>query len=347
MEDGRADDRHWRDQAHQGDRHDLDRDAGLDAIDEVLAGVLAVPEVAGRGDREDRHRPGDEVGPIATEELHHLDHARDTVLSERARDDRLVRVGQGHVEPPGIGHLGLDIVVGREGRGEVRDIGQAVADADVLHEIRGVGQTSLPGPVVEDLEPRRAGHEMDPIATDIGVWLARPVVQPEGLRRVRDRLLNDLAREQDPLATMVQRQPVIQQALAHPLAANLHTDFGQHPLRLVDDPGGEVLIQDVQARAHQVSMGPPVWRSGGLAVWLIAASVPSRAPAMVQYGHPIAHRVPPDAPREVPCLETRRQSSVTRSCQCGTWVVKPRPCTLGSRATCASGSPWTRNTWRG
>ncbi len=51
---------------------------------------------------------------------------------------------------------------------------------------------------------------MDPIATDIGVWLARPVVQPEGLRRVRDRLLDDRAREQDPLAAMVQRQPVIQ-----------------------------------------------------------------------------------------------------------------------------------------
>ena len=34
---------------------------GLDAVDHVLAGVLAVPEVAGRGDREDRHRAGDEV----------------------------------------------------------------------------------------------------------------------------------------------------------------------------------------------------------------------------------------------------------------------------------------------
>ncbi len=50
--------------------------AGLDAVDEVLAGVLAVPEVAGRGDREDRHRAGDEVRPVAPEELHHLDHPR-------------------------------------------------------------------------------------------------------------------------------------------------------------------------------------------------------------------------------------------------------------------------------
>ncbi len=42
-----------------------------------------------------------------------------------------------------------------------------------------------------------------------------------------------------------------------------------------------------------------------------------------------------------------RQSSVTRSCQCGTWVSKPSARTFGSSATCASGSPWTRNTVRG
>ena len=115
-----------RDQAHQRDRHDLDRDARLDAVDQVLAGVLAVPEVAGRGDREDRHRAGDQVGPVAPEQLHHLDHPRDAVLGEGAGHDRLVRVGQGHVEPPGVGDLGLDVVVGREGRGQVRDVGQAV-----------------------------------------------------------------------------------------------------------------------------------------------------------------------------------------------------------------------------
>ena len=76
VEDRGADDGHRGDEAHQRDRHDLDRDARLDAVDQVLAGVLAVPEVAGRGDREDRHRAGDEVGPVAPEELHHLDHPR-------------------------------------------------------------------------------------------------------------------------------------------------------------------------------------------------------------------------------------------------------------------------------
>ena len=84
VEDRRADNRHRRDQAHQGHRDDLDRDPGLDAIDQVLAGVLAVAEVAGRRDREDRHRPGPEVVGARPEQLHHLGHPRHAVLGERA-----------------------------------------------------------------------------------------------------------------------------------------------------------------------------------------------------------------------------------------------------------------------
>ena len=215
VEDRRADDRDRRDQAHQRDRHDLDRDARLDAVDQVLARVLAVPEVAGRGDREDRHRPGDEVGPVAPEELHHLDHPRHAVLGEGARDDRLVRVGQGHVQPPGVRDLGLDVVVGRERRREVRDVGEPVGQPDVLDEVGRVREARLAGPVVEDLEPGRAGHEVDAVAAEVGVRLAVPVVQDERARRGRDRRLDDVAREQHPLAAVVERQAVLEQAPPH------------------------------------------------------------------------------------------------------------------------------------
>ena len=201
VEDRRADDGDGRDEPHQRDRHDLDRDARLDAVDHVLAGVLAVPEVAGRGDREDRHRPRDEVGPVAPEELHHLDHPRHAVLGERARHDRLVRVGQGHVQPPRVRDLRLDVVVGRERRGEVRDVGEPVGQPDVLDEVRRVRQARLAGPMVEDLEPGRAGHEMDPVAAEVGVRLAGPIEQDERARRGRDRSLDHVAREQDPLAS--------------------------------------------------------------------------------------------------------------------------------------------------
>ena len=182
VEDRRADDRHRGDQAHQRDRHDLDRDAGLDAVDEVLAGVLAVAEVAGRGDREDRHRAGDEVGPVAPEELHHLDHARDAVLGEGARHDRLLRVGQGQVEAPRVGHPGLDVVVGRERRRQVGDVREAVGEPDVLDEVGRVRQAGLAGPVVEDLQAGRAGHEVDAVAAEVGVRLAVPVVEHERRR---------------------------------------------------------------------------------------------------------------------------------------------------------------------
>ncbi len=87
VKDQRAHERYGRNQAHQRDRHDLDRDAGLDAVEQVLAGVLAVAEVAGRRDREDRHRFRDQVVAIRAEQLLHLDHARHAVFGERAGDD--------------------------------------------------------------------------------------------------------------------------------------------------------------------------------------------------------------------------------------------------------------------
>ena len=45
-------------------------------------------------------------------EGHHLGHAGDAMLGERARDDRTLRVGQAHVQAPGVRHLGLDVEVG-------------------------------------------------------------------------------------------------------------------------------------------------------------------------------------------------------------------------------------------
>ena len=95
----------------------------------------------------------------------------------------LLRVGQAHVEPPRVRHLGLDVVVRRERRGQVRDVRQAVGEADVLDEVGRVGEARLAGPMVEDLEAARAGHEVDPIAAEVGVRVALAVVQDERARR--------------------------------------------------------------------------------------------------------------------------------------------------------------------
>ena len=68
-----------------------------------------------------------EVGPVAPEQRHHLDHPLDAVLGERARHDRPLRVRQDEVQPPRVGDLGLDVVVRRERGREVRDVLEAVA----------------------------------------------------------------------------------------------------------------------------------------------------------------------------------------------------------------------------
>ena len=124
----------------------------------------------------------------------------DAVLGEGARHDRLLRVRQRHVQAPGVGHLRLDVVVGRERRREVGDVLEAVGEADVLDEVGRVRQADLAGPVVEPLEPGRARHEVDPVAAEVGMRVAVAVVEHERRRGAGDRALDDVAREQDALA---------------------------------------------------------------------------------------------------------------------------------------------------
>ena len=105
--------------------------------------------------------------------------------------------------------------------------------------------------MVEDLEAGRARHEVDAVAADVGVRRAGPVVQPERGGRVGDGLLDDVAREEDALPGMIERQPVLEQAAAHLRAADLHPDLGEDPLGLVDDPGRQLRLEDVEGRPHQ------------------------------------------------------------------------------------------------
>ena len=56
---------------------------------------------------------------------------------------------------------------------------EAVGEPDVLDEVGRVREADLAGPVVERLEARRAGHEMDAILAEVGVRLAVAVVERE------------------------------------------------------------------------------------------------------------------------------------------------------------------------
>ena len=72
------------------------------------------------------------------------------------------------------------------------DVLEAVAEADVLGEVGRVGEARLAGPVVEDLQAARAGHEVDAVAAELRVGLAVAVVERERAGRGRDRRLDDV-----------------------------------------------------------------------------------------------------------------------------------------------------------
>jgi hypothetical protein len=97
---------------------------------------------------------------------------------------------------------------------------------------------------------------MDPIPTEVRVRLAGPVIEQERAWRRRDRRLHDIPREEDALARVIERETVVEEPPAHLRASDLHADLGQDTLRLVDDPGGELLVEDVQGRPHERSSGP-------------------------------------------------------------------------------------------
>jgi len=75
-----------RDQPHQGDRHHLDGYAGLDTVQQVLAGVVTVAEISGGGDGENRLRLAGHLLLITAEEPQHISHPLHTMFAECTGD---------------------------------------------------------------------------------------------------------------------------------------------------------------------------------------------------------------------------------------------------------------------
>ena len=238
-----------RDQAHERDGDDLNGDPRLHAVEKVLARVLAVAEVSCRGDREDRQRPGDEIGAIGAEELKHLRHPRHAVLRERTRDDGLGGVLEAETEAPGVRDVGGD-VIRREGGCEIRDVVEPVRQPDVLDEVGGGRMPGLSGAVIGDPEAARAGNEVDVVTADLGVWVALTVVERERRGGRADRLVDHVGREQDALACGVGGEPCVEEPLAERGPADLHPDLSEDTAGLVQDLGGEIVIENAESRAH-------------------------------------------------------------------------------------------------
>ena len=224
---------------------------------QVLARVLAVAEVAGRGDREDRHRAGDEVGSIAPEELHHLDHPRDAVLGERARHDRLASSWSGSCTGarrprPGPRCRRSSRTPWRGtgcGRGRRRGGRTRRSRSSSARRVSPVRWSRT-------LRPRRAGHEVDPVAAEVGVRFAVAVVEHERRRRRRRSRASTTSRgnrTRSPVAFV--RQPVLEQAPPHlrpriSMPTSARTRFASSTIRR-----DELVVQDVQGRPHRALLG--------------------------------------------------------------------------------------------
>ena len=103
------------------------------------------------------------------------------------------------------------------------------------------------------LETRRAGHEVDAIAAEVGVRVPVAVVEAErdGAVAMARSTTSRGKRTRSP--GRVDRQAGLEEAAAHLRAADLHAGRRQHAQRLVDDPLDELVRQDVQAGAHQAA----------------------------------------------------------------------------------------------
>ena len=247
------------------------------------------------------HRAGDEVGPVAPEELHHLDHPRDAVLGEGARDDRLAASWSGTCR--GARRPTPGPRCRRWSRTPWPGTGcSARPSARRTYSTKSVEFARRVSPVrwsrtLSPLEPGTKWTRSPPMSA----W-ASPSRSYSGERARRGLRWPSRPRRagtgRGPVR--VQGQAVVEQAPAHLRPADLHADLGQDPLRLVEDPGDELGLEDVQGRPHQRSSGRC---RAGRHQRTCRASASARAvlrgavmPAMVRDGIPIASRVAPDAP---------------------------------------------------
>jgi len=249
VEHGRPHERDGGDQAHERDGDDLHRNACLDAVEEVLARVLAVAEAPGRGDGEDRQRPVHEVVAIAAEELHQLDHPRHAVLRERTRDHGLPGPGEAQVQAPGVGDLRRD-VGGRERRRQVGDVLEPVGEPDVLDVVRGRREPRLAGAMVGHPQAARPRDEVHAVAADVRVRLAIAVVERERGGCPGDGVVHHVGREEDALALRVEAEARVEEARAEDLAADFHACLEEDALGLLDDARHEVVVENRDRGTH-------------------------------------------------------------------------------------------------
>ena len=117
--------------------------------------------------------------------------------------------------------------------------------------------------MVQDLEAARARHEVDAIAADVGVRVALAVEQGERARRGLDRLLDDIAGEEDP-AVRVLGQAVSRRRWRRPaprtsMPTSARIRFASSRMRAMRSGSSIEMVGRMGLASIRLCGGPPEW----------------------------------------------------------------------------------------
>jgi hypothetical protein len=121
-----------------------------------------------------------------------------------------------------------------------------------LDEIGRIGQPGLARAVIENFQTAGTRDEIDVVAAQFRVGRAVPIIKRKAGRRGFDGLFHDVGGKQDSITTGIGLQSMVQQALAHFPAANLHAGFGHDTLGLVQNSDDQVFTENIERGSHRI-----------------------------------------------------------------------------------------------
>jgi hypothetical protein len=191
-----------------------------------------------------------EILTALPEVAHDLAHPRDPVVGEGSRHDGSLGERQHHVQPPGVGDILRDVAGNERGR-KIRDVLEPIGDLHVLDEVLRVPLADLLGLPVEDPESGGRGNEVHPVSFESGVRIAVAIVERDGARGGRERVLGELPGKGHPVGLLVPDEAGGDEPIESTFVLHENAGLLQDRDRLVDDPGDELGLENLESRPHR------------------------------------------------------------------------------------------------
>ncbi len=90
--------------------------------------------------------------------------------------------------------------------------------------------------MVANIDATRTRYEIHVVATDLCMGITITIKKRERFGCVRDRLIDQVLREQDSLAAAVSFQAVIEQSFLEFRSADVHSNLRQDALGVIENP---------------------------------------------------------------------------------------------------------------